>query len=571
MAHPQVPPDPARVFPVARRERSVHAGRGASHVVRLVCHLVPTPVHGARDDATTRTSTVSARVGRAEPLLVALCVLTGAVLRFTPSSPLWLDEALTVNIASAPLGDIPDLLRHDGHPPLYYFLLHGWIELFGIGAFAVRALSGLLGLAVMAVTYVVARRAGGVRLARLSVAVLAMSPFAIRYSSEARMYQLVTLLALVGWWLVDRALFAPDRRDGGPVDRWVLTALWLVAGALLLSHYWAIFFLAACGLGLVWGAWRAPTPARRRSFVEVIVAIALGGVWFVPWISAFRYQSAHTGTPWAPASRPTRVLSESLSDWAGGIDPEALLLIAVLAALALVGLFGRGTEHGRVELSGIAPGWRRRVLWVIGATFTIGAAASLVSSAAFAGRYSSVVFPFFVLLVGAGLATAPNATVRVGALALVALLSAGAVALAISRDRTQAGAVAAVVRADAAAGDLVVVCPDQLGPAVSRLVEREDVRIVRYPDLGDPRFVDWVDYAQRLERVSVADVADRLLAEAGPHTLWLVWSGGYRVAGPQCDELAARLIATRPGAVPLVQADPVRYFESSSLIRLAAR
>ena len=527
------------------------------------------PVHGTGDDTPTRVGP-AALAARAEPLLLASCVLVGAVLRFTPSTPLWLDEALTVEIASAPLRDIGGLLRHDGHPPLYYYLLHEWIQVFGQGAFAVRALSGIIGIAVLAMVFVVGRRLAGARVARLSVAVLAMSPFAIRYSSEARMYEFVVLLVLVGWWLVDRALYAPDRREFGPTDRRVLVAIWLVTGALLLSHYWSLFFVAACGIGLVAGAWRASTPARRRSFAEVIASIALGGVWFVPWLSAFAYQSAHTGTPWAPSSRPTRVVSESIIDWSGGLDPEAFLLATVLVTLAMVGLFGR-PSGGRVELGAIPQGWRRRILWVIGATLAVGAVASLASSAAYAGRYSSVVFPFFVLLVGAGLAALPNAAVRTSALALVAILGGAAVGLAMSHDRTQAGEVAAILRLEAVPGDLVVVCPDQLGPSVARLLGTTGVRLVRYPDLGDPRFVDWVDYKERLEAVSVAAVADRLLADAGNNALWLVWSGAYRVAGPQCDELASRLVNVRPGSSPVVQADPVKFFESASLIRLAAR
>ena len=67
--------------------------------------------------------------------LVALgaLVIVGCVVRFLTRSPLWLDEALSVDIARLPLGDIPEALRHDGHPPLYYVLLHGWMAAFGEG------------------------------------------------------------------------------------------------------------------------------------------------------------------------------------------------------------------------------------------------------------------------------------------------------------------------------------------------------------------------------------------------------------------------------------------------------
>ncbi|MDQ6911086.1 MAG: hypothetical protein M3Z84_09955, partial [Actinomycetota bacterium] len=56
---------------------------------------------------------------------ITLTFVLALALRFVALSHLWLDEALSVNIASLPLGDIPGALRHDGAPPLYYLLLHG--------------------------------------------------------------------------------------------------------------------------------------------------------------------------------------------------------------------------------------------------------------------------------------------------------------------------------------------------------------------------------------------------------------------------------------------------------------
>ena len=43
----------------------------------------------------------------------------------------WMDEAISVGIASHPLSAIPGVLRHDGSPPLYYMLLHVWMSAFG--------------------------------------------------------------------------------------------------------------------------------------------------------------------------------------------------------------------------------------------------------------------------------------------------------------------------------------------------------------------------------------------------------------------------------------------------------
>ncbi|HYD10889.1 MAG TPA: hypothetical protein VEA78_12380, partial [Acidimicrobiales bacterium] len=76
---------------------------------------------------------------RAVPgILAGVAVAVGVALRVASTSDLWLDEALSVHIAELPLGDMIDALRRDGHPPLYYLLLHGWTSVFGTGDEAVR-------------------------------------------------------------------------------------------------------------------------------------------------------------------------------------------------------------------------------------------------------------------------------------------------------------------------------------------------------------------------------------------------------------------------------------------------
>ena len=501
--------------------------------------------------------------GRTELLLVVTCLVVGAVLRFVPGSPMWLDEALTTNIAGGPLGDITGRLRHDGHPPLFYWLLHGWMRVFGDSAAAARSLSGVFGLVALVLVWQVGRRHGGPVLGLMAAAVLAVSPYGIRYSSEVRMYELVVVLVLAGWLLLDRAIAEPRLSRLAPLT--------LVSGALLLTHYWAMFLLAALGIGLVVHAVRAADAETRRALLRIIVAIALGAVFFLPWLSAFRYQAQHTGTPWAPRSRPTRVASESLADWTGGSFPESTLLLVVLAPLAVLGLFGRRVD-GVVTLVRPTMGWRLRAALLLAGTAAIGAVVTFVSDGAFAGRYASVYFPLFVVLIAAGLVPLGPGWVRVGALALVAVFGVGATGISVLRyDRTQAGQVAQALNQDAQAGDLVVVCPDQLGPSLMRLVKVPGLRVVRYPDLGDPHFVDWVDYTKRLDAVSTTDVATKVLAEAGNNAIWVEWNDGYQTVGPQCGEFVAKLVAARPAATTVVTADNVKYFEYTSLIRLAPR
>jgi hypothetical protein len=63
----------------------------------------------------------TARTDVSWPLVTAGAVVgaAGLVFFFYTRSAMWLDEALTVNVARLPLSQLNAALRHDGAPPLY--------------------------------------------------------------------------------------------------------------------------------------------------------------------------------------------------------------------------------------------------------------------------------------------------------------------------------------------------------------------------------------------------------------------------------------------------------------------
>ena len=75
-------------------------------------------------------------------------------------------------------------------------LLHYWVRLFGTTEGAVRGLSVLTGVLVVAGTYRLARRLLSGRGALLAGLFAALSPFQVYYSQEARMYIQATLAAI---------------------------------------------------------------------------------------------------------------------------------------------------------------------------------------------------------------------------------------------------------------------------------------------------------------------------------------------------------------------------------------
>ncbi len=135
----------------------------------------------------------------------------------------------------------------------------------------------------------------------------------------------------------------------------------------------------------------------------------------------------------------------------------------------------------------------------------------------------------------------------------------------ITYPRTQGRVDAHAINAVADTGDLVVFCPDQLGPAFSRSL-RPGLDEVVYPTLKSPLRVDWVDYAKRNAAADPGKIAGQILHRAGSHRIFLVWQGAYRTLGTQCEALLNTLAAARPGAKTIVASGGAAYFEPAAVV-----
>ncbi len=502
--------------------------------------------HAAEDGPPTTSSEVS----RGAAFAIALAVLAGLILRLYTRSELWLDEALTVHIAEVPLSQLTEALRRDGAPPLYYLLLHGWMTVFGDGNQAVRLLSAVFSAATLPLAFRAGRRLGGPVVAVAALVLLATSPFAIRYATETRMYSLVALLVTAGYLALVRALERPT-----PLR---LAALGAASGGLLLTHYWSFYLVATTGVALMLLAWRRP--ARRAEAVRVIGAIGVGSVvLFGPWVPHFLYQAAHTGTPWGIAPGPIEVAFTTLVDLGGGPYPEGQALAGLLAALALLALLGRAVDGHRIELDlRTRPGVRAEAL--VGAvTLVVAVGAGVLTASAFATRYTSVVFPLIVLTAAYGLRSLADRRI-VAAVLVVATLAGlvGGVRNVVLR-RTSADTVAALIASNGGrAGDLVVYCPDQLGPDVTRVLA-EGYEESTFPDGADPRIVDWVDYGDRMRAADPLAFAADVLDRSAGRAIWYVWMPGYRTLGKHCQRINDAFGNARPGNRQLLEPDETAF------------
>ncbi len=483
--------------------------------------------------------------GRAA-LAIAIAVAAGLFLRLYTRSELWLDEALTVHIAEVPLSQLTEALRRDGAPPLYYVLLHGWMAAFGDGNQAVRLLSAVFSAATLPFIYRAGRRLGGPVVGAAALVLMATSPFAIRYATETRMYSLVALLVTVAYLALTRALERPSPPR--------LVALGAASGALLLTHYWSFYLVGVTGVVLVLLAWRRP--ARRADAVRVIAAVVIGSaVLFGPWMPHFLYQAAHTGTPWGIAPGPIEVAFTTLVDLGGGPFPEGQALAGLLAALALLALLGRAVDGHRIELDlRTRPGVRAEAV-AAALTLFVAVAAGVLTASAFATRYTSVIFPLIILTAASGLRSLADRRIVAAVLVVATLVGiVGGVRNIVSR-RTSADTVAALIASNGGRpGDLVVYCPDQLGPDVTRVLA-DGYEESSFPDRADPRIVDWVDYGERMRAADPKAFAADVLERSAGRAIWYVWMPGYRTLGKHCQRVNDAFGNARPGNRQLLEPD----------------
>ncbi len=508
-------------------------------------------------------------------ILVGITIAVGIALRFATDSSLWLDEAITVEIARRSVPALFEALRHDGAPPLYYLLLHFWTGLFGGGDVAVRALSGLLSVATLPVAWFAGRRVARVaaafghvekssthRAGTAALLLFATSPYAIRYGSETRMYSLVVLLVLLFGLALARALEKPQR------SRWI--TLTLATAALAYTHYWTFLLLATVAVFLL-------LQSRRREHYrdpcrKALLSMVAASVLFLPWMPTFTFQMLHTGTPWAPAVQ-AQVLLDTIFDWAGRASTGALLGLVLLFA-AFVGLTARPAGDGlHVDLKGRVPGRYLAAVWLV--PLVLAYIAATFGGSAYVERYTGISLPAFLLLAALGLGLLPSRRL-VATLLVVASVTGLIGGAGLARgERTQAGQIAGKIAEQARPGDVVAYCPDQLGPAVHRSLTRRGtspgvVKEIAFADQLGPAMVDWVDYADRMEHASAADFATQVDELAGPDSsIYFVEADGYRTLETTCGAISDQLASLRDRTPQISRAGSV--IEGASLERFSTR
>src|SRR5688500_17732413 len=204
--------------------------------------------------------------------VAGLVVLLGISAWLRPGSldaAFWIDEAISVGVSSYGFFEVPDVLRLDGSPPLYYLLLNLWMQAFGDGETATHTLSLLFALLCVPVAWWAGRSLYGARTGWIAALLAALNPYLTYYAQETRMYSLQALLSIVVAASFIHVFVRRDRR--------FLPVFVVAFTAMLYTHNWAIFLGLALGLTAIW-LWRTSDGEDERRAMFRDGLIALGAV-----------------------------------------------------------------------------------------------------------------------------------------------------------------------------------------------------------------------------------------------------------------------------------------------------
>ena len=190
---------------------------------------------------------------------------------------IWLDELYSVsdmgvfNPPRSPAQIISAIRGHNDHVPLFFLMVAGWSQLAGWSQFALRFMSLVSGVLMIAWLYRLAADAVNRRTAVAAALLMSTNAFAILYFHELRMYALLMLLAVMHSGLYWRLA------HGFRATRLMWFLFILTAAMLLYTHNYAIIVFA--GLG----GYHLLFVSKSRRWLNIILAWGVGALLFLPY------------------------------------------------------------------------------------------------------------------------------------------------------------------------------------------------------------------------------------------------------------------------------------------------
>ncbi len=346
---------------------------------------------------------------------ITAIVLLGLLLRLqgiNKPEGFWFDEAYCWYEAklSFPFGILDFLYNKDLHAPLYYFILHFWMRLFGESDMLIRLLSVLFGTLNIPVFYFIGKELKSPKGGLAAAAFAAVNSLLIYYSQEVKFYSLIALLASLSLLFFLKIINNPSKKN----------YIWLaVINTAILYTYTIGFLFIAVEAGVFWIYVHKKNPDKYKNF---IFSYAASGIAFLPYLPSFLHQASATSKSYVNLMEVFSVSYANIlmiiQNWFTPVisgltnvnqnyylnmavnEHKTLILFLILfpVVIAVTGIVNSSKERKTAHL-----------LVYIGILFMLGEMiATLSGKFALLSRYTLLALPCFIAAAGYGLANLKN-------------------------------------------------------------------------------------------------------------------------------------------------------------------
>ncbi len=298
-------------------------------------------------------------------------------IRFGRDLSVTLDGALSGGGIGGLIEQLRQTLAQPGfNGPLYFLALRQWTHAAGDTAFALRLFSTFFGVLAIPLAFVLAKRLqraaapdpdahhdkalrGASRVSLIAAWLTTVSPYFVWYSQEAKMYAMITALALAAIYALRRAVDAPLAAGARTWPWWLL-----VVAATTLAMYSHV--LAAILVGVEVALFALWWPVSRRHLPGGLAALA---ALTLPYLPLARWQLEQALTPGNQGFafyRFDEILRVMIARFANGVLPFDYALSAIDVR------WNPGTFHPDLSPA-YWGGWLLSVLALIGALMWKGA------------------------------------------------------------------------------------------------------------------------------------------------------------------------------------------------------
>ncbi|MEM7794792.1 MAG: glycosyltransferase family 39 protein [Cyanobacteria bacterium P01_C01_bin.118] len=299
------------------------------------------------------------------PLILGLAALM-RLWRLT-AKPLWVDELYTAfyslgkNLSEIPtdtllapegywaLLDNPGspwqaaqaLTTHSNHPPLFFMAMNSWLQGTGVSVWSLRGFAVLWGVVGVAGVFYLGQRVAGPRVGILSALLMAVSPYGIYLSQEARHYSVAVAIAIFALyhWI---ALLQGDRS----LRHW-LSWIGLNALGLYIHYFYSFTVIAQWLVTIARLLWRQK---HRQQTLGWLLAMGTTLLLYLPWLpTAVVHFQKEGGTNWLSQSTPIwqTVIMPWLQSLVAGVFMVILLpveqvpqWVVIVSAITMLLVFG---------------------------------------------------------------------------------------------------------------------------------------------------------------------------------------------------------------------------------------